>query len=53
MPIEKKFGPTVEGVLAGKPGMLDALVEDATKHLNERIKSKIGFALEGGKIGNE
>jgi hypothetical protein len=53
LPIEKKFGPTVEGVLAGKPGMLDALVEDATKHLNERIKSKIGFALEGGKIGNE
>jgi hypothetical protein len=53
LPIDQRFGPTVIGVLAGKPGMLDEATDELSRKLSDRFASKVSFILSGGKVGRD
>lgn len=45
-PIDEEFGPTVVGVLAGQPGMLNKVEKRGKDRLVERLNSKIQLMLK-------
>ncbi len=51
LPITKQAGPTVEGVLVGKPGLLDVELERGQEVFEKRVASKVDYMLSGGQIG--
>lgn len=51
LPIKKLQGPTVVGVIAGRPGLASTAAERIGEAAEKRIISKIEFHLQGGKVG--
>lgn len=51
LPIAKQQGPTVMGVLQNMPGLLDKELDFGQAVLNERMTSKLDYAMRGGSFG--
>lgn len=45
LPIQKKFGPTVAGVLGNKPGMADSIADEMASLAQTRFASKLELHL--------
>lgn len=48
LPIKQLYGPTVVGVVAGKPGMADKLQEQGNAILAQNVESQTQWLLEKG-----
>jgi hypothetical protein len=49
LPIDQRYGPTVEGVVEGAPGLLEEQVELASEDLDRQIESQVDRLLVRGK----
>jgi hypothetical protein len=48
---QERYGPTVLGVIEGKPGFLSTLLVYASEFLNKRFRSKLEYIHSGGRVG--
>lgn len=49
LPIDERFGPTVEGVVEGAPGLLEEQIELASEDLDRQIDSQVDRLLARGR----
>ncbi len=48
-PLQQRFGPTGVGVLAGHPGMLESVVDEAADLYTKNLASQVDFIIRGAK----